>query len=87
MAPAAVPAQFLIARMACVATLLPLLLIAQQKTDPLIAQTAQRWVYFGFIAFLIAMTLAIGVFFRRLEGAIVFAALLTAVLIYLMMTL
>jgi hypothetical protein len=73
--------------MAFTAVLLTLLLTAQQQTDPLIAQTAQRWAYLGSITLLIAIVLAIGIFFRRLERAIAFAILLTAVLIYLMLTL
>ncbi len=63
------------------------LLTAQQQADPLIAHTAQRWTTFGVIVLLIAVVLAIGTVFRRLEVAIAFAAILTAVLIYLFLTL
>ncbi len=74
--------------MAFVVTLLwPWLLTAQQQVDPLIAHTAQRWTAFGAIVLLIAVVLTIGTVFRRLEGAIAFAAILTAVLIYLFLTL
>ncbi|MFN6569691.1 hypothetical protein A6770_20345 [Nostoc minutum NIES-26] len=49
--------------------------------DPLIAHNLQKEQYVGIIALAIALVAAVGFFSRRVEYAIVFAVILSAILI------
>ncbi len=55
--------------------------IPSKNQDPLIAQNLQKEQYVGIIGLAIALVTAVGFFSRRFEEAIVFALMLSAILI------